>query len=269
MDSKPLAGKRLVVTRAPKHAREMVRVLEGLGAEVLLLPTVEFAPPEEWRELDEALSKLPSFDAILFLSRNAVRYFFNRCRERGIHCDRSQSAKCMIAAVGPGTAQEITSEGWRVDFVPQVQTGEALVRELGDRVAGKKVLLPRSNRGDQGLQKALREVGAHLTEVVAYRTVLPPTIDPCLLARIRAREVDAIIFASPSAFQFFAECLGADEMANLSGQIQFAAIGPSTAAALRSAGVPVQMEAAEPSAEGLARAILTFYQSQAAKVRPA
>jgi uroporphyrinogen III methyltransferase / synthase len=269
MDSKPLAGKRLVITRPPKHAREMVPALEGLGAEVLLLPTVEFAPPEDGRELDEALSKLPSFDAILFLSRNAVRYFFNRCHELGVKGDRSQSAKCMIAAVGSGTAQEIISEGWRVDFVPQVQTGEALVRELGDRVAGKKVLLPRSNRGDQSLPKALREAGAHLTEVAAYRTVLPQTIDQCLLARIRAREVDAMIFASPSAFHNFAECLGADELANLSGRIQFAAIGSTTAAAIRSAGVPVAIEAVEPSAESLARAILTFYQSQAAKVRPA
>ncbi|HYL67810.1 MAG TPA: uroporphyrinogen-III synthase, partial [Candidatus Limnocylindria bacterium] len=79
MDSKPLTGRRVVLTRAPKHAREMVRALEGLGAEVLLLPTVEFAPPEDWRELDDALQKLSGFDAILFLSRNAVRYVFGRC----------------------------------------------------------------------------------------------------------------------------------------------------------------------------------------------
>jgi uroporphyrinogen-III synthase len=269
MGSKPLAGKRIVVTRAPKHAREMVRALEGLGAEVLLLPTVEFAPPEDWRGLDDALRRLSGFDAILFLSRNAVRYVFERSRELGIKRETSVSAKCMIAAVGPGTAQEIGSEGWRVDFVAEVQTGEALVGELGNRVSGKKVLLPRSDRRDERLSNALRAAGADLTEVVAYRTVVPEKIDQKLLARIRGGEVDAIIFASPSSFHIFSDCVGAEEVANLSGRVQFAAIGPTTANTMRGAGARVNIVAAEPSATGLAIAILAYYRGFGAEVRPA
>jgi uroporphyrinogen-III synthase len=269
MDSKPLAGKRLVITRAPEQAQQLTQVLESLGAEVLLLPTVEFAPPVDWRELDDALQRLSSFDAILFLSRNAVRYVFGRCRELGIKCETSPSRKFMIAAVGTGTAQEIASEGWRADFVAQVQTGEALVRELGDRVAGKKVLLPRSNRADERLSNSLREAGAHLTEVAAYRTVVPQTIDQSLLARIRAGKVDAVIFASPSAFHIFSDCLDARELASLSDRVQFAAIGPTTANAIRATGARVEIEATEPSAEGLTNAITMYYQRQAARVRPA
>lgn len=268
-DSKPLAGRRLAITRAPKHAREMVRALELLGAEVLLLPTVDFAPPEDWRGLDDALRKLTSFDAVLFLSRNAVRYVLSRCRELGIDCESSPSRKYMIAAVGAGTAREIASQGWCADFIAEGQTGEALVRELGDRLAEKKVLLPRSNRGDERLSKALRSAGAHVTEVVAYRTVVPQTIDQRLLASIRGGDVDAVIFASPSAFHIFSDCLGAEEVAKLSGRIQFAAIGPTTANAIRNAGARVEIEAVEPSTEGLAKAVMMYYQRQAAKVRPA
>jgi len=268
MDSKPLAGKRLVITRAPEQAREMVNVLEALGAEVLLLPMVEFTPPEDSRGLDDALHKLPDFDAILFLSRNAVRYVFKRCRELGMKCEASQSAKCMIAAVGPGTAQALAIEGSRVDFVAKGQTGEALVRELGDRVAGKKVLLPRSDRGDARLSKALDDAGAHLTEVIAYRTTAPETIEPGLLARVRGGEVDAIIFASPSAFHAFSDRMDAREVANLSARVQFAAIGPTTVNVIRSAGARVEIEAAEASAQGLADAITTYYQNQSGRVRP-
>jgi uroporphyrinogen III methyltransferase/synthase len=269
MDSKPLAGKRLVITRAPEQAHEMTYALEALGAEVLVLPTVEFAPPEDWRELDNALRRLSGFDAILFLSRNAVRYIFKRRRELGITCEPLQSSKCMIAAVGPGTAQAITSEGLRVDYVAKNQTGDALVRELGDHLAGKQVLLPRSNRGDDRLSKALRAAGAYVTEVVAYRTTVPETIEPSLLARLRSGEVDALIFASPSAFHIFSDCVGADEVASLSGRVQFAAIGPTTAAAIRSAGAQVEIEATEPSASCLANCIAMYYQRQAAKLRPA
>ena len=80
---KPLAGKRIVVTRAPEQSHELVHALEHLGAEVLSLPMVSFAPPEDWQELDERLRRLDLFDAILFLSQNAVRSIFDRVRPTG------------------------------------------------------------------------------------------------------------------------------------------------------------------------------------------
>jgi len=257
-----------VLTRAPEQSGKMIAALEALGAEVLLLPMVEFAPADDWREVDEALRKLPGFDAILFLSRNAVRYIFRRCREQGIKFVTAESSKCMIAAVGQGTAQAITSEGLRVDYVAKHQTGDALVNELGDLVAGRKVLLPRSDRGDARLSKALRAAGVRLTEVVAYRTIVPKAIDQSLLARVRGAEVDAVIFASPSAFHTFSNLLGADEGATVSARVQFAAIGPTTANAIRDAGARVEIEAAEPSAENLANAIARYYQHRPVGMRP-
>jgi uroporphyrinogen-III synthase len=81
--------------------------------------------------------------------------------------------------------------------------------------------------------------------------------------------VEAIIFASPSAFQTFSNCMGEKAAANLSTRVQFAAIGPITANAIRSAGERVEIEAGEPSAIGLANAIASHYQREAARVRPA
>ncbi|MGH9714675.1 MAG: uroporphyrinogen-III synthase [Candidatus Acidiferrales bacterium] len=269
MDSKPLAGKRIVITRAAEQAREMIGALETLGAEVLLMPTVEFAPPEDWQKLDAKLRKLDGFDAILFLSRNAVRYIFERCRELGIKCEALQSKKCMIAAVGQGTAQAIESEGFRVDYVAKNQSGESLVSELGGRVAGRKVLLPRSDRGDERLSKALRDAGANVTELVAYRTGAPEEVDPGMLSLVREAKVDAIVFASPSAFQTFADCMGGDELATLSARIRFAAIGPTTANAIRNAGARVEIQSVEPSAAGVANSLARYYQRQTASVRPA
>jgi uroporphyrinogen-III synthase len=269
MDSKSLLGKRIVVTRAAEQAQEMTNALESLGAEVFLLPMVGFGPPEDWRELDDALRKLSGFDAILFLSRNAVRYLFGRCRELGLKCELAESSECMVAAVGQGTAQAITSEGLRVDFVAKNQTGDALIRELGYLMSGRKVLLPRSDRGDERLSKALRGAGAQLTEVVAYRTAAPDTVDAALLSRVQDGEVDAIIFASPSAFRVFSDCIGADEAANLSTRVEFAAFGPTTASAMRNAGARVEIEASEPSVSGVANAVASYYQRQAGKVRPA
>lgn len=268
MPSGPLAGKRIVITRAPEQAQELKQALESLGAEVLLLPTVAFVPPEDFRDLDEALNKLSGFDAILFLSKNAVRYVFERCRYLGVMC-WLDSPKPFVAAVGGGTAEAAASQGLQVDYIAKNQGGEALVRELGDRIAGRNVLLPRSDRGDARLSNALREAGARVTEVIAYRTTAPETMDSAMFARVRRAEVDAIVFASPSAFTNFSDLMNDADLAELSRRVQFAAIGPTTAHAMRDAGIHVEIEAAEPSAAGLAGAIAEYYQRHTAQARRA
>jgi len=268
MDRAPLAGKRIVITRAPEQAEELRRALESLGAEVLLLPTVTFAPPQDWREVDEALSKLSGFDAILFLSRNAVRYIFERSRELGVRC-WLDSPKRLVAAVGTGTAEAAASRGMQVDYIAKNQSGEALVSELSDRIAGRKVLLPRSDRGDARLADALRKAGAEVTEVIAYRTAAPEATDAAVLARVQRGEVDAIVFASPSAFHNFGDILPEVDQAQLSARVQFAAIGPTTARAMREAGVRVEIQAANPSANGLADAVAKYYQREGAQARRA
>lgn len=268
MPSGPVAGKRIVITRAPEQAQELAQALESLGAEVLLMPTVAFVPLEDFRALDEALRKLSGFDAILFLSKNAVRYIFERCSELGIKCSLD-SANRLVAVVGAGTADAAASRGLQVDYITKNQGGEALVRELGERVAGRNVLLPRSDRGDARLSNALREAGAHVTEVIAYRTAAPEAMDSALLARVRRAEVDAIVFASPSAFSNLLDSMNLADVAELSTRVQFAAIGPTTARAMRDAGVRVEIEAVEPSAAGLAGAIAEHFQRAAPQVRRA
>lgn len=269
MAERPLAGKRVVITRAPDQAQELTRVLESLGAEILALPMVEFAPPENWSRLDEALRGLSGFEAILFLSTNAVRYVFARCRELGIRCEALLPSQCLVAAVGPGTARAIEDEGLRVTYVAKDQGGLALVTELAGSLTGRNVLLPRSDRGDDRIGKALREAGARLTEVVAYRTAAPKSFDPPVLDRLSRGEADVVVFASPSAFHNFAETLGEKWFGALSNRVQFATIGPTTARALRDAGVSVAMEAQESSAAAVADSIAKFYQRRQIAARPA
>jgi uroporphyrinogen-III synthase len=260
----PLAGKRIVITRAAEQSRELARMLEDRGAEVVLFPLVEFLPPMDFVTLDEQLLRLQAFDAVLFLSANAVRYVFERSRY--LHVDWGRCRPQLIAAVGPATARALSEEGVHVDYVARQHTGEALARELHASIAGRSVLLPRSDRGNEGVSTALKQIGACPSEVVAYRTAMPEEVNAAIAGRISRGEVDAMIFASPSAVQNFAALLGPDSVAKLAQQIEFAAIGPTTTEALREAGLRVAMEAAESSAEGLADAIERFYEGQGATV---
>lgn len=265
---KPLAGKRIVVTRAPEQAQDLVSALERLGAEVILLPTVAFAPPEDSGPLDRALRTLSGFDWVLFTSHNAVRFFSRRMSELGLKRMPPASPAPRIAAVGPATAEAAEQEGFHVGYVAKNSTGESLARELRPSLVGRKVLLPRSDRADARLPTALRESGAEVSEVIVYRTAAPEKLDRAILGRIRGGEVDVIAFASPSAFHNLSAAMGSNsDLAGLSSRVRFAAIGPTTARAMREAGVPVEIEASEASAAGaggLADSVAKYFESRAA-----
>jgi uroporphyrinogen III methyltransferase/synthase len=259
---KPLIGKRILVTRAPDRAQELVRELQQAGAEVLLLPTVGIEPPPDWRPLDEALRHLEEFNAVLFVSTNAVDCTFKRAlilRKDKVMRDLPGR---LVAAVGPATARAAAVRGIPVDYVASEHTGESLVRELGSSLRGRKVLLPHSDRGDKKLSESLREAGAEVTDVVAYRTAAPEPLDPELIRRIRSGEVHVLTFASPSAYDNLAKWIDSAELAELSSVVQFATIGSITAGVIRRKGGRVSIVASEPSARGFTEAIVKYYERE-------
>jgi uroporphyrinogen-III synthase len=263
---KPLAGKRIVITRAPEQSAELAAALEDMGAEVIRLPLVAFAPLEDKRPLDSALRNLATFDAILFLSRNAVRYVCERCGDLGINSEALTSANRLIAAVGPATAEEAARKGLRVNIVAKNRTGESLVHELRENLAGRNILLPRSDRSDARVRSALREVGANVTEVIAYRTVAPETLDARIVNTMRQGGVDAIVFASPSACHNFSAYIGGDAARQISERVHFAAIGPATARAIRESSARVDIEVSDATSIGIdaiAEALAHFFQKSA------
>jgi uroporphyrinogen III methyltransferase / synthase len=248
--SSPLAGKRVVITRAAEQSAALIQRLGSLGAIPILLPLISFADPADCGPLDAALSRLHEFDSIIFTSENAVRFVGLRLEKlRGTSLS-SQSALPPVAAVGPATAAAAEQNGFSVDLVGKTHSGVALAAELGDRVKGSRILLPRSDHANPDLPEALRRRGAEVTEVVAYRTVLPMDVAKERIAEILRGGADAILFFSPSAARNFAELAGADPMRKAQNRLVMAAIGPITATALSELAIDQHLIASDtaPSA---------------------
>ncbi len=259
---KPLAGKRIVITRALEQAQEFKRRLEELGAVVLLLPVVNFSAPADTAPLDRAIGSLETFDWVVFTSANAARFFVDRCAKLGRVRGGSQGPRC--AAVGSATAAAAMQAGFTVDLVAGEFRGEALAHDLGPAVAGKQVLLPRSDRAGRELPDALEKAGAHVTEVIAYHTSGSGAADPGVIESVRAAQVDVVSFFSPSAVVNLRGILGTEAFSRLGARAAMAAVGQVTAEALRRAGVPVAIEAREATAESVADAIARYFSSRAA-----
>jgi uroporphyrinogen-III synthase len=259
---RPLDGKRIVVTRSLEQARELKDRLEKLGATVLLFPAVSFSEPPDAAPLDHAIAALPSFDWILFTSANAVRFFAGRCRKFNLALEDLVRPRC--AAVGPATATAAAAEGFAISYVAREFVGTALAHEMGGALAGKRILLPRSDRAGRALPEALAGIGAQITEVVAYRTGGVGVAEPGVLDAMREARVDVVSFFSPSAVDNIREELGAEAASRLGARAAFAAVGPVTSAALRTAGLPARIEAPLATAESMAKAIVKYFSASAA-----
>jgi uroporphyrinogen-III synthase len=257
-DAPSLAGKRIVVTRAPEQARELIAMLETLGAQVFAFPLLEALPVEDTLPLDAAIRQLPEFDWLIFTSQNAVSFFVRRCGELGVKAS-DLSARTQIAVVGPATAKAAGLAGYPVHFVGPETHGLGLAAGLMGGMEGKRVLLPRSDLASKELPAALRKAGAGVLEVTAYRTVASEEPPGELLQRVSRREVDVITCASPSAFHRLSELVGMEALHSLAASVAFAAIGPTTADAIRGAGLPVAIEVERPTSAGFAAAIVKYY----------
>ncbi len=284
-DNENLTAKRIVITRAPGQNESLRAELEkafGASARIIELPCVEFREPENTAALDSAIRSISDFAWILFTSQNAARYFARRMRTLGTQPGQTGKPHPRIAAIGPATAEATSAEGFPVDFVPSPGTGRSFAGSFKDSVrsvagmevknptagflrgvAGMKILVPRSDlvlrdRGATDWTEVLREAGAEVTAVAAYQTCAPRALAGPQLAEIVRDGADCVIFASPSAFENFARATGADNLKRLVQTSVFAAIGPTTAMAIRSAGVACAIESTEPDSRLLAEAVASY-----------
>lgn len=253
MTDLPLAGRTIAVTRGDKRNDPLAVRLREMGARVLEVASITFAPPVSFEPLDAALRQLPRFAWAVFASANGVERTLERAAQLGIPPEAWRGVK--LAAVGPATAERLAI-GLRVpDLVPPEARGSALADALAPLVAGLPVLVPRAEDGRPELMDGLVRAGAEVCAPTAYRTLPADKVALQPLAEALARgEVDAIAFASPSAVRSVTAAL-APEAAALLGRAILAAIGPTTSAALRDAGLLPAVEPAEYTVPALAAAL--------------
>jgi uroporphyrinogen-III synthase len=268
----PLAGKRVVVTRAALQSSELFETLSSRGAIPISLPLVSFAVPQDYAPIDAALLQWDQFDWVIFTSANAVQAVVTRSKT--LDRDLNQAGKSPhIAVVGPGTREGAQKSGFSVDYAAKTHLGVALAQELGPRLRDETVFLPRSDRANPDLPAALRRLGAKVTEVAAYRTVRPTETDQQRLARIVQSEADAVLFFSPSAVHNLTELLDRDQLGRLQHRVALVAIGPVTAGALGELGVQRMLMAADTTTAAVVDALEQHFagseKRSAAGVKPA
>ena len=247
-----LTGRRIVVTRRPGQASELVQLLTERGATVVEVPAIVIAPAPDPAALDAALEGLGQYQWVVFTSANTVNAVLGRLTVLGLE-PRLGARGPKVAAIGPATAAALRQSfpDDRVAIAPDESFRGASLAEAFVRrgIAGARVLLPGSNRAREELPALLRAAGATVDAVTAYATVEPPDLAE-RVAQALAGGFDLVAFASPSAVEAFAQAAG-----EAARGLAAVAIGPTTAEAARAVGFDVRAVATPSTAAGLAAAV--------------
>ncbi len=256
---KPLAGRRILITRARQQAGSLANALQTLGAEIQTVPMIAIAPPDSYAPLDAALQTLADFDWLILTSTNGAHIFAERAAALGITPQKAPALR--IAAIGPATAQVLSESGWPVACIPKAYVAESVIASLRDSIPNKQVLLVRAKTGRDVIPEALTQLGARLTLAEAYQTIVPDEAGTQLRAIFAAENPlpHLVTFTSSSTVQNFFQLLRAAGFATLPAGIATASIGPITSQTLCAHGITPTIEAAEHTISGLVADIVSYY----------
>jgi uroporphyrinogen-III synthase len=252
----PLSGKRIAVTRAKDQASELTAKLTALGAEVIELPLIHISKEIDKHTLHDVLSELGGYDWIAFTSANGVRFFFDEFHR--IYDDIRSLGLLRFACVGDATAQAIREQHLKVECQPKTAMAEALADELiaTGSLDSAKVLVITGNLNRDILVKKLEEARAIVDRLQVYKTEQTDLTANAAAADFRARGADAILFASSSAVQSFADQAGALKLDKTASKPLSGSIGPQTTETMKKVGMPIAFEAKTPSLDALVEALV-------------
>lgn len=250
-DNGPLWGRRILVTRAREQASAFSDRLRTLGADAIEFPTIRITEPASYEALDAALERLPSYQWVVFTSANGVKHTFERLGRQGR--DARAFGGAQVAAIGPATADALASHGIRPDFTPTEFVAEAVLAQFPERVAGKRILMPRAAEAREVLPETWREQGAEVAVVQAYQTVLVSEGADDIRVLLDAGALDAITFTSSSTVRNFLEAMAGTPIPSTT---RLAAIGPVTATTCRELLREPDCIADSYTLDGLAEALI-------------
>jgi uroporphyrinogen III methyltransferase/synthase len=214
-----LAGARVLVTRAAEEAAELEDLLRARGALPVSMPCIAFEDGPDVARIGEAVRERP--DLIVVSSPHGARRLLELVGPVDVP----------FAAVGAATGALLPGHV----LVPEGGAGaEALLARLAPLVRGRRVLVPRAERGTPALVEGLERAGALVEALTLYRTVVPQSADPAVLRDLREGRIDAIAFTSGSGVRGFLALAGADAAARCAVVCMGGtAVGEAGAAGLR------------------------------------
>ncbi len=200
---------------------------------------VEPVPGQEFRQ--ERINIL-DHSAIVLTSRNAVDHFFRMCKELRLAVPESMKYFCVSESVAYYVQKYIVYRKRKV-FIGRLTFSDLM--DVIKKHKSEKYLVPGSDIQKTEIPRLLDKAGVDYTNVVFYRTVASDLSD------MRDVHYDMLVFFSPGGIESLRKNFPDYEQ----NDTVVAAFGPTTAKAVREAGLRLDIEAPLPEAPSMTGAI--------------
>ncbi len=242
-ESKPLFGKKVVVTRAREQQSEITTLLTQLGAQVIEAPTIAIEP------IDFEIPELGDVEYVVFTSTNGVHLTMEQLLSKGV--DARYFANSALAAIGDSTAAALKEYGLIADIVPSRFVAEELV-ELFPETDGAKVVCFRAADVRDALEKGLHAKGYDVHNIDVYKTNISEVSQETVE---EVKTADAITFASSSTVRNAVDVFSHDIISSIPVAIS---IGPITSDTMRELQLEVSAQADPHTIDGVVNALVQF-----------
>jgi uroporphyrinogen-III synthase len=202
---KPLAGKRVVITRPRAQAGNLARLVREAGGEPLCIPAIEILPIVDAAPFHALAAQLAEFDLAIFVSRNAVRSALE------LLGGKPWPAGLKVATVGQGSREELEQRGFAQVIAPAAQSDSEALLALPELAAvqGRRIAIFRGDGGRQLLGDELAQRGALVEYAACYRRVRPAA--DAALGDAWKGSVDAVTISSIEGLENFLQMLGEEK----------------------------------------------------------
>ncbi len=254
-ETRPLHGRRVVVTRTREQASLVSVQFRELGAEVLEIPTIRIAPPVDMDPLVECISGIGEYDWLVFTSPNGVTTFFDYFFKA--FKDVRDIGNVRIAAVGPATAAKVAEFHLNVDAMPSEYVASKVAAAIGavETIENLRFLIVRAEVATPELPRMLEEKGGIVDAIACYRTI-PETEDLNGAATSLSESgADWVTFTSASTVENFHGRFDLPALRRRFPGLKTASIGPETSKALKALEIEPDVEAREHNIPGLVAAV--------------
>jgi uroporphyrinogen III methyltransferase/synthase len=242
-ETRPLFGSTVLVAGSVRTAERLREQLAERGAEVIVQPAIEVAPPPSWDPVDETLGRIRDYDWLVFSTPNGVDALMNRILDLGTDARRLGGVR--IAAIGKGTADRLRAYQIQPELVPDVYEPTRLATRLIPEGSSPRFLMA-CGPDRPTLSEELEVFGGRVDELVVYDTVSVNDPDPDVNLALIEREIDWVAVTSATTARAIDQLYG-DNLR----QARIASISPLTSKVLRGLGIDPAVEASPPTVTAL------------------
>lgn len=254
----PLENKNILIASPKESFYKLKSPLEEAGARAHHAEVTKITHLKNNPRFDRAIKNIAQYNWLIFTSRNAVRAFIKKIT--ALKLDLRLLGNLKIAAIGPGTKDELKNYMITADLIPKNFSSQGLIESFARMpLKNKKILLLRGDKATGKLPLALKAKGARTLDIRTYK-LTHNRIPAGRIKKVLNQKIDMIVFTSSENTRSFFTLVKKFNLEKIIKNIKIAGMGKPTGDTLKKYGYNC-ITPKDFTFDGIVKMITGFYKN--------